>query len=322
MNIWHQFVGYFATGLSKIADFYSFAGGHRWALAIITITIIVRTLLLPIAVRQIKSMREQQRLQPEVARLRQKYRSDRQKMTQEMMALYQREGVNPYAACLPMIAQMPVFIGMYQALRNLTTVTKAMAKQVNPSGKLGTVAVLNAAQARGLVPEMPFIGLGDLAHPANTSVAGWLLIAWMTIAQLLSTRQLNPGQTDQQRRLQMLMPLVFVLLFLRFPAALVLYWATQSTYQLVQQMVMTRDMRVGQPWWRPLWPFGDSSKPGKKKPVKEKPKIPQRVPDVPEQASSVTPALTGTSTPDFARERRDIAEKRARRRRKKKKRRR
>ena len=83
-----------------------FAGDHRWALAIITITIIVRTLLLPIAVRQIKSMREQQRLQPEVARLRQKYRSDRQKMTQEMMALYQREGVNPYAACLQYVVRL------------------------------------------------------------------------------------------------------------------------------------------------------------------------------------------------------------------------
>jgi YidC/Oxa1 family membrane protein insertase len=295
-NIWEQFVGYFKDGLTAIADVYSFLGDYRWAAAIITLTLIVRSLLLPLAIKQIRSMREQQRLQPEVARLRQKHKTDRQKMTQEMMALYQREGVNPYAACLPMIAQMPVFIAMYYAIRELKP----------PGG-------------------MPFL-LVDLTDKANSAVGGWMLIALMTAAQLLSTRQLNPGQTDQQRRLQMLMPLMFIFLFMGFPAALVLYWATQSTYQLVQQIIMTRDMRQGQPWWRPLWPFGDSSssaaKSTKKKPLKEREKVPQRVPDVPESATSATPALAGGSTPDFARERRDIAEKRARRRRKKKKRRR
>ena len=64
MNIWHQFVDYFRTALTAIADFYSFLGGHRWAAAIITLTIIVRTLLLPLAIKQIRSMREQQRLRP------------------------------------------------------------------------------------------------------------------------------------------------------------------------------------------------------------------------------------------------------------------
>ncbi|MEX0874922.1 MAG: YidC/Oxa1 family membrane protein insertase [Actinomycetota bacterium] len=285
MNIWEQFVGYFKTAVTSIADVYSFLGDYRWAAAIITMTIIVRSLLLPLAIKQIRSMREQQRLQPEVARLRQKYKSDRQKMTQEMMALYQREGVNPYAACLPMVAQMPVFIAMYYSIREL-----------KPTGG------------------MPFL-LVDLTDKASGSVGGWLLIVIMTAAQLLSTRQLNPGQTDQQRRLQMLMPLMFVFLFINFPAALVLYWATQSTYQLVQQIIMTRDMRVGQPWWRPLWPFGspsrDPSKPAKTKVV-------QRVPDVPEPALAAGP----TSGFDVAQQRRDIAEKRARRRRKKKKRRR
>jgi len=292
-EIWEQFVGYFKDGLTAIADVYSSLGAYRWAAAIITLTLIVRTLLLPLAIKQIRSMREQQRLQPEVARLRQKFKTDRQKMTQEMMALYQREGVNPYAACLPMIAQMPVFIAMYYAIRELKP----------PGG-------------------MPFL-LVDLTDKANSAVGGWLLIALMTAAQLLSTRQLNPGQTDQQRRLQMLMPLMFIFLFMGFPAALVLYWATQSTYQLVQQIIMTRDMRQGQPWWRPLWPFGDTSKaPTRKKPSKEKEKVRQRVPDVPEPAASATPALAGGSASDFAHQRRDIAEKRARRRRKKKKRRR
>lgn len=103
--IWDQFVGFFKTALTTLADAFAFAGGYRWALSIVALTIITRTLLLPLAIKQIRSMRESQRLQPEIQRLRQKYKSDRQRLMQEMQELYQREGVNPYASCLPMIAQ-------------------------------------------------------------------------------------------------------------------------------------------------------------------------------------------------------------------------
>lgn len=212
--VWESFVDLFQNSLTSIADFVSFAGGHRWALAIVLLTIGVRTLLLPVAVKQIKSMRETQRLQPEIQRLRQKYRNDRQRQMQEMQQLYQREGVNPYASCLPMIAQAPVFMAMYYAIRELSN-----------------------------VGPMPFLGLADLNDKASGTIGGWLLIALMTGAQLLTTRQLNPGQTDQQRRMQMVLPLFFVVLFINFPVALVLYWTVSNLFQLVQQMIMTRDMR-------------------------------------------------------------------------------
>jgi YidC/Oxa1 family membrane protein insertase len=277
--VWQPFLGYFEDGLQAIAEFFSLFGTHRWAAAIVVLTIIVRTLLLPLAIKQIKSMREQQRLQPELQRLRQKYKTDRQKLTQETMELFRKEGVNPYSACLPMIAQMPVFIAMYQVIQKL-----------NPAGG------------------MPFLGLAELTEPARSSVGGWLLIAAMTAAQLLSTRQLNPGTTDQQRRLQMLMPILFIFLFMGFPAGLVLYWATQSTYQLIQQIIMTRGMpdrglKLGE-----LWPFGKSGD----KPARPKPR-PQTVP--------AAMPVAGASGFDDAESRRALAEKRRRRRRKKKKRR-
>ena len=286
-QVWERFVDFFRTALTTLADVFAFAGGHRWALAIIALTIMVRTLVLPLAIKQIKSMRETQRLQPEVQRLRQKFRNDRQKQMQEMQALYQREGVNPYASCLPMIAQAPVFMAMYYAMRDLKTE----------------------------VGEMPFLGLADLTEKASTSVGGWLLIVLMTGTQLLSTRMLNPGQTDQQRRMQMLMPLMFVFLFINFEAALVLYWATQSLYQFVQQIIMTRDMRKPGSGWRGLLGVGTGGKPtGKQAPKAqrrdEKPQVRPPAPPPPDRPAKPMDALAS---------RRDFEEKRQQRRRRRKK---
>jgi YidC/Oxa1 family membrane protein insertase len=304
-QIWNTFTGYFKDGLEAIAGFYSFLGAHKWAAAIITLTLMVRTLLLPLAIKQIRSMREQQRLQPEVARLRQKFRNDRQKMSQEMMALYQREGVNPYAACLPMVAQAPVLFAMYSALNNF-----------DPPGG------------------MPFLGLGDLTDKVGSSAVGWLLIVVMTATSFLSTRMLNVGQTDAQRRMQLILPLLFVFFFINYPAALMLYWTTQTVYQYVQQLVMTRDQRVS--GWRGLLglqtsdatagkrPKGDGrpARKGRETPPRaEKPQV--TAPDkAPEPARAM--AAAGGSRPAFdaLAARRDLEDKRARRRRNKKKRRR
>lgn len=289
-QFWDQFVGFFKTAVTTLADAFSFAGGHRWVLAIVALTLATRTLVLPLAIKQIRSMRETQRLQPEVARLRQKYKSDRQRLMQEMQELYQREGVNPYASCLPMIAQAPVFMAMYFAIREI----------------------------RG-VGEMPFLGLADLTDRASSTVGGWLLIVLMTLAQLLSTRQLNPGQTDQQKRMQMLMPIMFVFLFMSFPVALVLYWTTSNLYQLVQQIVMTRDMRKPGGGWRSLVGLipAEAKKPnGKAKREKreEKPQVKRTAVAVAE------PAAAPSVSADPLAARRTLDEKRQRRRRKKKKR--
>jgi YidC/Oxa1 family membrane protein insertase len=315
MSLWDQYVGFFSSVLQKLAGAFAFLGDHRWAAAIIALTLIVRTILLPLAMKQIKSMREQQRLQPEVARLRQKYQGDRQKMTEELMELYRREGVNPYAACIPMVAQMPLIIGIYQALRRLTMPTGDTAKQLAVIAKRSHQTLIDVAQQRGVVPKMPFLGLGDLAHPALSSVGGIMLIVLMTVAQLWSTQQLNVGQTDQQRRMQMLMPLFFVVLFIRFPAGLVLYWTSQTLYQLVQQMIMTRDTRPAGAGWRGLVGLkkvGDT----KQRPVKSPPR------PAPVAMAAGSPASSAASSGagfEALAPRRDLAEKRARRRRRKKK---
>jgi len=313
-EFWNQYVNFFSSVLRSLADAFAFLGGHRWAAAIIVLTLIVRTILLPLAIKQIKSMREQQRLQPEVARLRQKYQGDRQKMTEELMELYRREGVNPYAACIPMIAQFPLIIGIYQALRRLTNLPPDLARQVKIH-KLDPTKALEIAQNRPHgIPKMPFLGLGDLAHPAISSAGGIALIVIMTLAQLWSTRQLNVGQTEQQRRMQMFLPLFFVVLFIRFPAGLVLYWTTQTLYQVVQQTIMTRDMRPAGAGWRGL--LGLKTTTQKTKTRAAKPAAQSRPAPV---AMTAGPSGSSGSYDAIGARSRDLAEKRARRRRNKKK---
>src|SRR5215212_5260887 len=91
--------------------------GLSWGLAIIALTITIRALLLPLTLKQVKSMREMQRIAPQMKELQAKYKDDRQRLNQEMMKLYQEHKVNPFASCLPLVAQLPVFISLFYMLR-------------------------------------------------------------------------------------------------------------------------------------------------------------------------------------------------------------
>jgi len=113
-----------------------------------------------------------------------------------------------------MIAQAPFMTAMYYAIRNLS----------------------------GSVKEMPFLGLGSLTDNAGASAAGWLLLAVMTLTQIITTKQLSSGQDAQQQRMMIyMMPLFFLFIMVRLPAGLVLYWATSQVYQLVQQVIMLKN---------------------------------------------------------------------------------
>lgn len=348
MNVLTQFVTYFATGLRSLANFFGFLGDQKWAAAIVAMTIIIRTLLLPLAIKQIKSMREQQRLQPEMQRLRQKYRGDRQTMNQELMALYQREGVRPMAACLPMFMQFPILIAINAAIRRLTAIPLATLKQLAAYGtshhvslvtaakKLGMshvpqdklaqigsyasehhISAVAAAQHLHIVEKMPFLMFGDLSNAASHSVGGWILIVIMTVLSFVSALQLNFGATEQQRRTNLLMPLFITVFFIRFPVALLLYWTTQQLYQFIQQSIMTRDMRKQGGGWKSLITSITSSSKSKSAPKKTV------TPRTQERLRPAAAVASGGSA-ELMQARRDLEEKRRRRRsrNKKKKRRR
>lgn len=215
MNIWEQFVDVLSDALRVFADALGFLGDHRWAAAIVLFTVAIQLLLLPLSIKQIRGMQAMQRLSPELKRLQQKYRQDRQRLMQETQALYQREGINPLAGCLPMIPQMPVLFAMYQVINNLQHIAS-----------------------------MPFIGLGDLKTVAYKSVGGWVLIIVYTLTSVLATRQLSGAADPRQQRMQQVLPLVFVVFLIRFPTALLLYWTTQNVFRFVQQRLMLRGKAI------------------------------------------------------------------------------
>jgi YidC/Oxa1 family membrane protein insertase len=274
MNFWTQFRQIFSDAIRLLAERFNFLGGHKWAVAIILLTIIVRTLLLPLAIKQIRSMQAMQRLQPEIKRLQQKHKKDKQKLNQEMMELYKREGVNPLAGCLPLVAQMPVLFAMYYAIRQITQPTTEWLVAQGIKGATGGEGVTN----------MPFLGLANacaketlkisgkvlhvthcgLAAPTIKTVAGVILLVVMTATSYLTTRQMSANQTPEQARIAQLMPLFFVFIMIRFPAALVLYWTTQNVYQYLQQTLMLRKKVIQSP--------GGGPKPSRPKPSRPKPK--------------------------------------------------
>src|SRR5918992_140727 len=109
-------MGCFELFSGALAGFYALIPSY--GLAIIVLTIAVRLILLPLSVKQTRSMREMQRIQPEVKKLQQKHKGDRQKLTEEMLALYRDHGVNPFGGCLPLLMQFPVLIGLFYVIRS------------------------------------------------------------------------------------------------------------------------------------------------------------------------------------------------------------
>lgn len=115
MPLWREFVGLIELGLGYIADYTGSAG-----LSVIIFTILIKTLLLPLTVKAVRSTSAMQEIQPKLKELQKKYGKDRQRLSQETMKLYQEHGINPAAGCLPMLLQLPILFGLYEAIRSLS----------------------------------------------------------------------------------------------------------------------------------------------------------------------------------------------------------
>ena len=187
----------------------------NWGVDIILLTILVKILFWPLTRKSFSSMRDMQKLQPEMTRIREKYADDSQKMNAEVMELYKRHGVNPLGGCVPMLLQIPVFIGLYQLLQN-------------------TIQLRHAPFA---------FWITDLAAPERLQILGYgipvltlLLGASMFLQQKLSPQAGDPNQ----QRIMMFMPVVFTFMFIGFPAGLTLYWLTNNLLTIAQQWWMLR----------------------------------------------------------------------------------
>jgi YidC/Oxa1 family membrane protein insertase len=199
--------------------------GFTWAWAIVALTIMVRTALLPLTVRQIHSMQNLQRHAPEMKALQQKYKGDRQRMNEELMKFYRENNINPAASCLPMVAQIPIFISLFFVLRDFD---KNVLPHLSDPGYLGWL---------GVVP--------DITAPANSHWSGYLLLAIYAISQTTSTLLMSTTMERTQRILLLALPLVFLFFILNFPAGLVIYWVTTNLWTTGQGMITRRLLPKG-----------------------------------------------------------------------------
>ena len=197
--------------------------GLPWAWAIIVLTLMVRIVIVPLTVKQIRSMQHLQAHAPELKALQQKYKHDKPRMNEEVMKFYKENKINPAASCLPVLIQIPVFISLYYVLRNFE---KTLLVNY-PGSDLGWL---------GIVP--------NITTSITEHWSGWLLLSIYVISQVASTYFMSTTMDPRQRWIFMALPLVFVLFIVNasFPVGLLLYWVTTNLWTVGQGLVTRRLM--------------------------------------------------------------------------------
>jgi YidC/Oxa1 family membrane protein insertase len=210
-----------ASVLQPLEDLMSWALVHlhditgSWSWSIVALTIIVRMLLVPLTVRQIHSMQNLQAHAPEMKAIQQRWKHDRTRMNQEMMAFYKENQINPAASCLPMLAQFPVFIGLFFVLRDFED-------EILASGA-------SASTLEWL----------DLINITDDTKVGWgpLLIVLYAASQLTSSYLMSQNMQPAQRAMLLILPIAFIPFVLNFPSGLMVYWLTTNLWTTGQGLI-------------------------------------------------------------------------------------
>jgi YidC/Oxa1 family membrane protein insertase len=218
-----------------------------WGLSIIGLTIVVRALLIPLTLKQFKSMQALQQLAPEIKALQEKYKDDRQRLNQEMMKFYQENKVNPFGSCLPLVLQMPVFFSLFYMLRkdlkiDICGPESHILQVAHASGK--TLTTIGCEQVKA--GSAKFLFIPDLTFHATGVVLVVLLVLYVG-SQLLSSVLMSVTADKNQRLIMIALPFVFVPFIQSFPAGLILYWITTNLWTVGQQTLIRRSagMPVG-----------------------------------------------------------------------------
>src|SRR3954454_15019698 len=218
------------------------ASGAAWVLSIIGLTIAIRAALIPLFVKQIKSSRNMQMLQPKVKELQKKYGHDRERLAAETMALYKETGTNPFASCLPLLLQMPIFIALFRLIDNAAngrkrgTLTDQDVHQLSQAKIFGVHIADTFTKANGQV---------------NVQILAAVLVVAMTATTFLTQRQLMSknmpadamtGQyAQQQKMLLYVLPVVFAVGGIAFPIGVLFYWTTSNLWTMGQQFYVIRN---------------------------------------------------------------------------------
>lgn len=215
--------------LRALKVFYRIA--PNYGVAIILLTVVVRLLVLPMSIKGQRSMMKMQRLQPQVEKIREKFKGDQERLNREMVDLYKRNHVNPMGGCLPMAIQLPVFFGLYYALLN--------AVELRQAPFVGWIKDLSAPDCLPIagMPAIPFTDLHGIP----------VLVLLMTITALAQQWMMPRNPDPSQQKMMMYMPVVFSLIFLQLPAGLSLYYFASNLLGVVQQFILNREFKQYSP---------------------------------------------------------------------------
>jgi YidC/Oxa1 family membrane protein insertase len=236
---------FFQSAAWLIDTFYDWVGEYTVAISMVSVAIML--LITPLTLKSTKGMLEMQRLQPEMKRLQNEHRGDRQMLNQEMMKLYQEHKVNPLASCLPLLAQMPVFIIMFQVLSGLTR--KGADGTFDPKYISEDTALY---QSLDNATEMLSFGLNLAVTPAQAMGDDFLKglpYALLIVAlgglffvqqRMVASRAVSPTMSPMQAKIMQYLPVAFAVFQVFLPTSLVAYYMVQAIFRIVQQGYITR----------------------------------------------------------------------------------
>jgi YidC/Oxa1 family membrane protein insertase len=196
---------------------------HNYGVAIILLTIFIKILFWPLTQKSFKSMQAMKKIQPKIAQVREKYKDDREKLNQELMGLYKTYKVNPMGGCLPMVLQIPVFIALYRMLNT--------AVELRHEPFMLWINDLTAPDRLHIGIDIPYLG----GIPVLTLLMG---------ISMFAQQKMTPSSGDpRQEQIMLLMPVIFTVFFINFPAGLVLYWLVNNILSIVQQYWINRSTK-------------------------------------------------------------------------------
>src|ERR1700683_1852334 len=242
------------TVFEAVLKFFHNSVGAGWGLSIVLLTVVIRLVMVPLTLKQFKSMQALQRLQPQMKEIQAKYKEDKQRQQQEMMKFYKENNVNPLASCLPLVAQLPVFISLFYMLRkdlrdNICPSVQTAYRAAKHLGNSATVACTKGpggVHAAG-ASHAGFLFIKDLTNSATGATLVVLILLYVG-TQLASTMMMStPTMDPTQRKLMMFMPLIFVLFIIRFPAGVIVYWVTTNSWTILQQYAVRRRLGPATP---------------------------------------------------------------------------
>ncbi len=227
--------------------FHSIIGGS-WGWSIIALTVVVRALLLPLAFKQMHSMQKLQRVAPQMKAIQAKYKDDKPRQQQEIIRFYKENDIKPFASFLPLVAQIPVFVGLFYTLK--TRLREDICPGLQAAFRHAYAAHHNIPLHKAAGQTVACHGLNGsswlFTHDLTNTATGLTLIVLIVLyvgTQIASSLMMQAPTMDQsQRRLMLLLPLFFVIFIVKFPAGLVLYWITTNIWTMGQQWAIRRRM--------------------------------------------------------------------------------